>query len=311
MCKLFAVSNTRLMGLARVNSLSKFVNQSFLTTQRDGFGLSIETSKGRFTERYVNPRDYIGIGCLRKELETKHPILQRYYKDRFASPEGEIGKLNGPMILHGRTSTGLVSLGNTHPFTKNDWTLAHNGVVDWTGEKRDIITSCDSEHLLNCFAIGGGGSDLDKLSGWAAWVAINPSGELQTGRDSFTPLYYSYTRKFKSYLIATKKEDIQQASKKLGLGASMPLSLPDNSMITYAKQGDGVSEEIHGGLQKVVIKHAVYNPMVAKARVALGYKSKQRYFTQDPSIESMEVNDEHVAEWEKSNWHQYNKASSQ
>lgn len=316
MCKLFAISNTSKLSRGVLGKALRIVNAMYGVTQRDGFGFSMQCGAERHTERYVDPSHYSGVGGLRSTLRSIDPFFTNGYEGMYESPEARIPGRTGPLIAHGRTSTGEVNLTNTHPFTKNGWTLAHNGVVGWRGEARALETTCDSEHLLNCYALGAGASDLKDLSGWAAWVAINPDGRLVAGRDTNTPLHISYCKKISGYIIATKKDDLLTFLEEMKWKASKPISLPDNSEITFDTHGVDVEGVEYGGLCKVVESY-----MFSKASTALGctvgpatrsqvlgnqpsFAWENPYDKDDASLTEADIT-ESIREWEGNNFHSH------
>lgn len=268
MCKLFAVSNASGMTRKMIADTLEFVNERYAVSQRDGFGFSIECQGGRHTERYVSPKTYLGMGNLRDAVKSVDPFFGDPYLLMFESPERPFIRASGPLIAHGRTSTGIVSLPNTHPFTKSGWTLAHNGVVNWTGKPRKMETDCDSEHLLNCYALGKGTADFEDLGGWAAWVAINPSGELVAGRDHLTTLYLAYSKKFETYILATKSEDLEDYLKAMGIKSPGILAMPPNTESTFDPHGKGVTGRQHKGLNS-----KKWQGMEKSGQIALGVGS--------------------------------------
>lgn len=315
MCKLFAISSTEKLSRRKLNETLYAVNKIYGATQRDGFGFSIQCGKKRYTERYIEPQSYLGVGALKKTLESVDKFFSKRYEDKYETPDWKLSGFDGPIIVHGRTSTGSVEIKNTHPFTKNDWSLAHNGVVSWSGEKMDMETTCDSEHLLNCYAIGNGTEDFQKLSGWAAWVAINPNGELVAGRDAMTPLHLAYSEYLSAYIIATREEDLEKIISAMGLKHMSILQIPNNSEITFSKSGREVSGNIHKGLS-----WRTDPSMLALAGKALGCNVKaatteqiigrnqpylKDWINNNPELGEDEEIEEAVKLWEQHNYHNH------
>lgn len=269
MCKLFAISSTAKLTKRKLNAMLEIVNKLYGATQRDGFGFSLQCEKRRYTERYTQPNNYQGVGVLRDTIRVVDKFFTKEYEGKHQTPSWELKDFSGPLIVHGRTSTGTVEIKNTHPFTKNEWTLAHNGVVAWHGRRLETETTCDSEHLLNCYAMGNGTEEFESLSGWAAWVAINPNGKLVVGRDKVTPLHLSYSQHLQAYIIATKAEDLKLITAAMRLNCGTILTIQDNSEITFSKSGTGVDGIIHKGLSEKGI-----GMMYDKANSALGCNVK-------------------------------------
>jgi len=314
MCKLFAISSTKKLSRKKLNQMIDAVNKIYKQTQRDGFGFSIQCGKKRYTERYIEPQSYLGIGELKKALESVDEFFSKRYEDKYETPDWKLDSYDGPMIIHGRTSTGTIEIKNTHPFTKNNWSLAHNGVVSWSGEQMNMETTCDSEHLLNCYAIGKGAKEFSNLSGWAAWVAIDPNGYLVAGRDAMTALHLVYSEYLSAYIIATRAEDLEKITSTMRLKTGKILQLPNNSEITFDKNGREVSGNIHGGLSD----RNNYS-MIASAGKALGCEVKaattgqiigrdQPYLRDWMNSNAQNQEDDEISEavklWEQHNYHQ-------
>ena len=318
MCKLFAVSSTAKMKRTLLERTIWYINQTYASSQRDGFGFSVQCGERRYTERYCEPMSYLGLGKLKETLKEMDPFFSDGYKDTHDTPQWKMGVATGPLIAHGRTSTGSVEIANTHPFTKNGWTLAHNGVCGWRGEARKLETTCDSEHLLNCYALGNGVADLKELSGWAAWVAINPEGRLVAGRDEATPLHFAFSKQLSAYIIATKKDDLEKYTQAMKIKCGKPLLMRANSEVTFDTKGVDVEGVIHGGLSKYIEPSMYANASkalgceVGKATKAevLGYRYKQTnlgsWMDESPAASPSEVDEDVAAsirEWEKGNFH--------
>jgi hypothetical protein len=182
------------------------------SSQKDGFGYAMQTTKGVFMERYQNPETCKGIGVLKDSRDTLPASIRTQltygidYDQKGAKPEN--GKVLRSYIAHGRTATCGKSITNTHPFNgtseKGEYTIAHNGVVDWEGEKYPTHTTCDSEHILNCFLYAEGEHSFKEgLSGYAAVVGINPNGDMFCLRDDRAPLYLVYIKQLGQYIICT------------------------------------------------------------------------------------------------------------
>ena len=92
-------------------------------------------------------------------------------------------------------------LDNTHPFRKDGWTLAHNGVVTWDGQPSESHKSvtCDSQHLLLCMTENATDEtrkkDLESVQGYAAFLALAPDGRLIVAVDATASLYAGITNK--------------------------------------------------------------------------------------------------------------------
>jgi hypothetical protein len=212
MCKLIAMSTAACKNTRQASRLVLKMSTLLAASQRDGFGYAIKTSDGVFSERYLDPKTCEGMG----ELKASRDLLPASLKTQLSygvdyDQQGIIpskGAVRGSVIAHGRTATCGKNITNTHPFTGcNDgqqWTIAHNGVVEWTGESLPLQTTCDSEHILNCYLYKQGEQSFHEgLAGYAAVVGINPQGEMFALRDDRAPLYVSYVKQLGCYILCT------------------------------------------------------------------------------------------------------------
>ena len=213
MCKLLGTNNVMVRRHSQMVELSKFAAASLGATQKDGFGFALQHQKGLYLEKYLSPDSCKGMGIVASDLK-KIPhalkIAMKQDRDYFYSGEyPETDDIKGAFISHGRTATCDKNIINTHPFQgmdkrKGKWTIAHNGVVDCIGEKLETVSSCDSEHILNCFTkLDGVNSLKHHISGYAAILGINPRGEMIAFRDNTAPLYVSIIEGFNVFTLAT------------------------------------------------------------------------------------------------------------
>lgn len=218
MCKLIAISGLSVKGRKQSNALIKKTSELLGSSQRDGYGFAIGTgnvadmSLGVYIERYLNPSVVTGMGTIKSSRTLLPSSIKTVLKDGvdFDShgimPSGKM--VNAPFIAHGRTATCGKFISNTHPFTGKhngkQWTIAHNGVVEWNGDKLPLHTTCDSEYLLNCYLyLNGEQSFKDGIAGYAAIVGINPEGEMFALRDDRAPLYVQYILELENYVVCT------------------------------------------------------------------------------------------------------------
>ena len=201
MCKLMAwTSSTNLPLNKPAAARALYAAAEVITsTQKDGFGFA-QPGASALHARFVHPKDFKGIDEL--------PNIRRLSRDGFAAfrvayeaeQTGRYAKTK-PVIAHGRTATCGIELQNTHPFRHKGWTLAHNGVVSWKGEQtpEHKAATCDSQHLLYCFTDHTSEEDqkaaLEKISGYAAFLAGAPDGRLIVAVDDTAQLYGAVTSK--------------------------------------------------------------------------------------------------------------------
>jgi len=194
------------------------------TTERDGFGYAQSGSTG-LRAKFVDPKEYKGIDCLPNLYKRAGKAAGAFSTAFRTSVEGNY-RPHGSMIIHGRTATCGISLENVHPFRRKGWTLAHNGVIgyDGKGEGHDKV-SCDSQHLLICMADNTPTEkrkeDLRDVTGYAAFLALNPQGKMFVAVDDTARLYAGITSKGRWIFGTTEKivEAIADAWKCKGVTA--------------------------------------------------------------------------------------------
>ena len=253
MCKLISISGLSLKSYKQASQLVVLSSELLGASQKDGFGYSLSTSNTRYQERYVKPESCKGMGVTKASLSIVPGQI------RFQEKEGvdfdtlgqapSKGVIKGNFIAHGRTATCDKVINNTHPFNGfNDdgqWTICHNGIVSWKGDALPLQTTCDSEHLLNCFLhLNGEHSFKDRIAGYAAIVGFNPNGELFVLRDNKAPLYCSWIKELNVFVNCTdplhcKKitDFIISCSTLKGATVSEPLMLESFVKTVFKKNG--------------------------------------------------------------------------
>lgn len=212
MCKLIAINGLVLKNHKQASALVAKSSELLGISQHDGFGYALKHQTGVLRERFLDPLNAKGMGTMKNSIsllasKLKTKVKQGLDFDTFGVfPEK--GVIEGSFIAHGRTATCDKTITNTHPFhgiaNNKEWYIAHNGVVAWQGEKLPLQTTCDSEHLLNCFLyLNGEQSFKDNISGYAAVVGFNPNGELFVLRDNKAPLYCVYIKQLDCYINCT------------------------------------------------------------------------------------------------------------
>lgn len=229
------------------------------SSQKDGFGYAINSDAGNYIEKYVNPQDCAGLSVVKDTIDMlplslKTKIVEGVDFD-VSGHRPKSGKVIGSFIAHGRTATCGKNIANTHPFSgfneKGQVIIAHNGVVEWDGVTLPTSTTCDSEHLLNCFVhLNGEQSFKDGISGYAAITGINENGELFVLRDNKAPLYVKYIKELDTYIVCTDKTHTEDIAKLLinfneikNPTVSTPMMLAEYVKHTFHKDGQISSVE--------------------------------------------------------------------
>lgn len=207
MCLVLAFTNTKKLNLSQcLND----IGNTLLKEEEDGFGYAIKGKFGVFGEKTISKRFRTRLTRIN---EVKLPIVNVKYM-RFGTP----GALDGPGLFHGRTSTNVIDLNNTHPMQIDGWNLIHNGVVTDLGPAYAKNTDNDSEDVLKRLIDSVGQTNpmesIEKnLEGYYAFGAIDPMGRLHIGRDDYAPLHIAYSSKYETFIIGTTESLILKVSK--------------------------------------------------------------------------------------------------
>lgn len=224
MCKLLAVSRLEIGNSKQCAAFVKRTAELLGASQKDGFGFSLKHQSGLYSERYLDYKDCEGLGITKSSRDALPVTLKTKIVEGIDFDTNGVqpakGVIKGCYISHGRTATCGKVIGNTHPFVGANkdgiWSIAHNGVVEYQGDKLPLTTTCDSEHLLNCYLYLNGEQSFEKhISGYAAITGINPQGELFVLRDSKAPLYVQYIKELDNYIVATDSSHCGEISSML------------------------------------------------------------------------------------------------
>lgn len=208
MCKVMMLTNA-----TKIKNLQQVINKSaelITKSDDDGFGWLAQGKNGNFGERTTLTNKFrtrLGKPRLFNKLKSL-PFIELTYE--FIGQESNI---NGGIMLHGRTSTNNVTLENTHPITKNGWSVIHNGVVSNTGETYTQATTNDTEHIAHYLSINGIKGVEDNLSGYYAVGAFNNDNEMHIIKDSIASLVMTYSSTIDSYIYATTDDLITSLCK--------------------------------------------------------------------------------------------------
>ena len=247
MCKLFGMTSTSNITRRQTDAITRAVHRSFRITQRDGFGFTLQhADRTRYSERYTQPGQFAGIGAAASARKRLPDALKPALKMDAHGTRNSGGC--SALIIHGRTSTNDITLTNTQPLSKAGWTLAHNGVVEWTGKNYPLETTNDSEHLLNLFALGDWQHELVDVKGYAALLMMDNAGNFLAFKDSRAPLHFAQVRN--GFIVATSPDDILSACKAAKLKKPYIAAVPDNVLLTFTQNGE-VTSQTHAGIQSV------------------------------------------------------------
>ena len=149
MCKLTIMTKHDANNLG---SIITSVWRAMAVTEKDGFGAA-----------WVSPNGKIGY------VKSSHPtLLPELPAFCAAFSEGNgLSSDGGALIIHGRTATCGVNVGNTHPMLDTNCALIHNGVVR-SKRFHNVDSTCDSELILQAWRHGGITSISRDITGYYA-----------------------------------------------------------------------------------------------------------------------------------------------
>ena len=171
MCKILAVTGTKPDNLKSIQEKTwKLMSE----TERNGYGSAWDSEEG--------------IGRIRKtslDVTRNLSFVEGDYHEHALPYTG------GSVIVHGRTATCGVNLQNTHPFVIEGMALVHNGVVS-SKKYGNVISTCDSELILQAFIDGGIKAVEKHITGWYACFILEKAGDrtfLHIFKDDVTKLH--------------------------------------------------------------------------------------------------------------------------
>lgn len=223
MCKIVTLTNT-----SKIKNIDKTVNiilSKISDYERDGLGYTIDGEKGIYGERSVHVNEF--STSFKSEIHSV-PFTTAVY-NRF----GKKSKPIGAGMFHGRTSTNHKNLINTHPINKHDWSLIHNGVVTNHGPSHDMMTTNDTEHLVHYMGMESIESIEKYISGYYAFTAIDPVGQLHVVKDSIASLYFARISTIDSFIFATTKVLIKDICLEMKWEHSIIETVNDNQHLIF------------------------------------------------------------------------------
>lgn len=223
MCKLMVFSNTVKFNDSQLETIVKTASKVMSRTEKDGFGISARGTKGIFNRKFLNPLDASLVDTF-----SSLPFLKQN-----KSETGIFGRVDA-LILHGRTSTNFLGLNNTHPISKHDLHLCHNGIVEDSGPAYEMMTQNDTEHIVERFAQGIESVE-GCISGYYAFAAFkNATDSLFVVRDSIATLYFAEVPDLNCHVYATTKELILECLSAAKISHRPIEMLEDNILVEYA-----------------------------------------------------------------------------
>jgi hypothetical protein len=290
MCKLIAIAGLALKNSKQADALVAKSAALLGASQRDGFGYTLMHQAGAFTERFLDPQSCKGMGLMQRSRNALPSKIRTKVKSGVDfNSDGCIpakGSIIGSFIAHGRTATCGKEIANTHPFIKSgehgEWIIAHNGIVSYKGDPLPMQSSCDSEHLLNCFVyLNGEHSFKDTIAGYAAIVGFDPNRQLFVLRDNKAPLYCSWIEQLNCYVNCTDSTHCKELTDMIcafhGIKSpevTMPLMLEEYVRHTFLNNGEIASNnfDTFDAQSAYISQSSIYASLGSAG--ATGYKSK-------------------------------------
>jgi predicted glutamine amidotransferase len=224
-------------------------------TERDGFGFAQHGTTG-LRSRFMTPADFTEMDAIPNMYKRTGKAAAAFAVTYRTAHEG-VYKPHGSMIVHGRTATCGINLENVHPFRRQGWTLAHNGVISWGGKAapaHDKVT-CDSQHLIIAMAdnatLDARKADMRKINGYAAFLATDPRGNLTAAVDAQASLYAGVTSR-QRWIFGTTAAIVNAIADAFGAKNVTPYKMDDWTWLEF-KQGQSepeLSEWKHGDANK-------------------------------------------------------------
>lgn len=230
MCKILCFSNSSKLDIKKT---SEATSKILLALERDGFGYAVQGAGNVFGEKCIAPKFTYRMDTT---YQVKLPIVEKRQ-----SSFGYAEKPIGPALFHGRTSTNDKGLLNCHPMQKDSWHLIHNGVVTDHGDKFAKKTTNDSEDLLHRLTLGI--DQVEKhLTGYYAFAAISPDGNLHICRDDTASLFIAWAPKHATYVFGTTESLIEESCKALKIKIG-PIDKVANNNYMIFKGNDLIADQ--------------------------------------------------------------------
>jgi hypothetical protein len=243
MCKLFMIANTKKINRGKLTGLLHRAADIITANDKDGFGWAVQGKSGKiFGERYLGNK---GIDF---PLLIPQGVPARFRKifkgsacEKFGTPEDS---LRGALLVHARASTNEIALKNSHPHRTDAFTLIHNGVVDYTGDKYERKSTCDTEHLVHAISSGGVKEMVDKCSGWYAVGAIEHStGHFYLIKDSRTSLHGTFVKELDSLVFGTSADQLRKILDAMKWKHGKITEVEENVAMKFDTNGEALSYE--------------------------------------------------------------------
>lgn len=223
MCKLFAVTNASKLKTSELEKMTRSVAKN-MSSERDGFGVMLKKQNGELvTRRFLKP----------SQATLKMPPKAYPFSKQRINGQGEMTQFckAASVAFHGRTSTNSVGLINTHPISKHGMHLIHNGVVEDHGPKYQMLTSNDTEHMVERIHDG---TFEQVITGYYATIHYKDGDNMmRIIKDSTAMLYFVWSDQLDSFVFGTTESLITSVMKDMGFKHEPIQELQDNISLEF------------------------------------------------------------------------------
>ena len=145
------------------------------------------------------------------------------------------------IIYHTRWATCARTFQNVHPFIIDDTALIHNGVINNSHKLTNVISTCDSETILNEYLKNDVANDSSKIQqttdALEGYWGVATLGKQSDGRrilDVFkynAPLFIAQVEEIGGFVICTSEDIIKNTCEKLKWKKPLCFPLFDNKLL--------------------------------------------------------------------------------
>lgn len=237
MCKLFMIANSKKIQKHQLVKLLSISSEIMTEGDRDGFGWAARGKSGEiFGERYMGNKGIDFPLLVKSSMPSK---FRKFFKggvsESFGKPDNT---LEGALLVHARASTNEVALKNSHPHWTEKFTLIHNGVVNYNGDKYDMKSTCDSEHLVHSLTAGGVDHLVEKCSGWYAVGALeHETGKFYLIKDSRASLHGTWVEEIRSLAYGTSAVQLSKILREMKWKHGKIFEADDNKAMVFNVDG--------------------------------------------------------------------------
>jgi predicted glutamine amidotransferase len=197
MCKIIAITNAE-----NILDMEAFARRMawILSDQPDGYGWAAMGDDGQvFAQKTLYPMMFARNKKRKRDFLKAHTLELGVRQEKYKAA-----------MFHGRVSTNVTDLPNTHPMVRDNTFLIHNGVVENIGEDYKKDTQNDSEDILYHYLKGGINGVAKGVAGYYACGVLNPADKtMRIIKDSTAPLVCAFSDVLDSWVFASNRKVMQ------------------------------------------------------------------------------------------------------